>query len=48
MMVVYAETSYGVIKPKNNIPDNARAVVFDGEKYIVYQEGDKLPDTAEG
>lgn len=48
MMTIYADSIDGVVKPKIAIPDNAMAVVFDGEKYIIYQAGDKLPDTAEG
>ena len=33
----------GVIYPVSEFPDSAIKIVFDGEKYIIYEVGDELP-----
>lgn len=33
----------GVISPVSDFPKDAIKIVFDGEKYIVYELGDELP-----
>jgi len=33
----------GVISPVSEFPDSAIKIVFDGEKYIIYEDGDELP-----
>ena len=32
-----------VIFPVSDFPKDAIKIVFDGEKYVVYEEGDELP-----
>ena len=48
MITIEAVRDGDVIKPQKQIPQSAVAVEFDGEKFIIYEAGDKLPDTAEG
>jgi len=33
----------GVIYPVSEFPKDAIKIVFDGEKYIIYEVGDELP-----
>lgn len=33
----------GVLGPDESIPENAIAVVCDGENYVVYEPGDEVP-----
>ncbi len=33
----------GVIYPVSEFPDSAIKIVFDGEKYIIYEVSDELP-----
>ena len=32
-----------VISPVSDFPKDAIKIVFDGEKYVIYEEGDELP-----
>jgi len=32
-----------VITPSEPLPTDAKMIVFDGEKYIIYEVGDELP-----
>lgn len=34
-----------LIAPAQPIPENATAVVCDGQNYTIYQPGDELPDS---
>jgi hypothetical protein len=29
--------------PSEPLPKDARAIVFDGEKYVIYEDGDEIP-----
>jgi hypothetical protein len=43
MKTIKATVVDGVITPKEQIPDNAKMVVFNGKEYVIYEDGDELP-----
>lgn len=36
-----------VISPVSDFPKDAIKIVFDGEKYVIYEQGDELPPLVE-
>jgi len=43
MKTISAVIIDGVIYPVSEFPKDAIKIVFDGEKYIIYEVGDELP-----
>ena len=43
MKTISAVIIDGVISPVSEFPKDAIKIVFDGEKYIIYEVGDELP-----
>lgn len=47
MKIIKSVLIDGVLIPSEPIPESAIRVVFDGENYIVYEDGDELPKEPE-
>ena len=43
MKIISAVLVDNVLKPSEPLPNSAIHIVCDGEKYIVYEQGDELP-----
>ena len=43
MKTIAATVIDDVITPKEQIPDNAKMVVFNGKEYVIYEDCDELP-----
>lgn len=43
MILIPAILVGNVLKPSEPIPATAIKIVCDGEKYVIYEEGDELP-----
>ena len=43
MKTIAATVVNDVITPTEAMPSDAKLIVFDGEKYIIYEEGDEIP-----
>ena len=44
MKTIAATVINDVITPVSELPTDAKLIVFDGTEYIIYEEGDELPD----
>ena len=43
MKTIAATVIDDVITPKEQMPSDAKLIVFNGTEYVVYEEGDELP-----
>ena len=43
MKIIAATVINDVITPTEQMPSDAKLIVFNGTEYVIYEEGDELP-----
>ena len=43
MKIIKATTIEGVITPVSELPKDAKMILFNGNEYLIYEEGDEIP-----
>ena len=44
MKTIAATVINDVITPTETLPNDAKLIVFNGTGYVIYEEGDEIPD----